>query len=259
MVPVGGNLPGALYQSECPNCGQPPGPGLYGNWLTMSLPYLEGGNVSNACAALNGNWTTDYTAYTNGPSSPGASIIKTFLCPMDYVPQNPVQYNQYYFGANSYFGNAGTYAGPPAAFPGVGPSLDGVLYYNSSVRLLQISQGNGTSNTFLAGERYSKDPDPAESDLLASWRGWGWTDWNSSGDALCDTSWNLNTGFTQMSLYDGTTAALNARKQVFGSGHDGGANFLMCDGSVHFVANNISVVTYVRLSVPNSGKAVSLP
>ena len=100
------------------------------------------------------------------------------------MPQQTIQYNSQYFGVNSYFGNAGTDAGPTT-----GASLNGVLYYNSSKRIGDIT--DGTSNTFLAGERYSKDPNVMDSDL-ASWRGWAWTDWNSTGDVLCDTSWPMN-------------------------------------------------------------------
>ena len=259
MVPINATIAGGLSQTECPECAQPPGPGQFGNWMTLILPYVEQGGVNAACVALNGNWTMDYTSYTGSQTSPGATIIPTFMCPSDYIPQNPVQYQGYYFGVNSYFGNAGTYAGPPASFPGSPPSLDGVLYYNSSVRLTSLNAG--TTNCFLAGERYSYDADPAESDYnLASWRGWSWTDWNSSGDVLCDTSWNPNTSFTTQSLSNGSTAALNSRKQTFGSGHTGGTNFVMCDGSVHFVLNNINPTTYVRLSIGVGNKyAVSLP
>jgi prepilin-type processing-associated H-X9-DG protein len=53
----------------------------------------------------------------------------------------------------------------------------------------------------------------------------------------------------------------DARKCNFGSGHPGGANFVMCDGSVHFLSLTTlsSIVTYQRLSVPNDGNVASLP
>jgi prepilin-type processing-associated H-X9-DG protein len=69
----------------------------------------------------------------------------------------------------------------------------------------------------------------------------------------------MNTKWATIAQTNGAQAATNARKQVFGSGHVGGANFLMCDGSVHFVTSNIALVTFVRLSVPNDTHPVELP
>jgi prepilin-type N-terminal cleavage/methylation domain-containing protein/prepilin-type processing-associated H-X9-DG protein len=246
MIPVGGNLPGSLFTSECPTCPEPPGPGLFGNWLMMILPYMEQTSLYQQCGSQSNKFNMDYTAYTLGPNSTGASVIKTYICPADYVPQTTVQYQAYFFGVNSYFGNAGSFAGPVSEAP---PSLDGVLSYHTKVSILDIT--DGTSNTFLAGERYSYDPNVAAANLT-DWRGWAWTDWNSSGDHLGDTNWPMNSTFARINN-------VGERKQVFGSGHDNGANFLMSDGSVRFINQNISFVTYVRLSIRNDGIVVELP
>ena len=256
MVAIGYSPAGSLYPTECPSCSQPPGPGLFGNWLLSILPFMEQQDIFAGVLQQSSNFNNDYTTYTLGPNSVGASVVKSYICPSDYVPLNPVQYESYYFGANSYFGNAGSYAGPPAAFPGAPPSLDGVLFYNSTIRIRDIT--DGTTNCFLAGERYSQDPNVTDY-YLASWRGWGWTDWNSCGDVLCDTAWPMNTAWGKIAGIDGSSAATNARKQVFGSGHINGANFLLCDASVHFVANGINFGTYVLLSIPNDGVVVNLP
>jgi prepilin-type N-terminal cleavage/methylation domain-containing protein/prepilin-type processing-associated H-X9-DG protein len=244
MIPVGGNAPGSLFTSDCPMCSQPPGPGLFGNWLTLVLPFVEQQNLYTQCGNMSNNFNQYEAAYTTGSTSPGATPVKTFICPSDYVPQQTIQYNSQYFGVNSYFGNAGTDAGPTT-----GASLNGVLFYNSSKRIADIT--DGTSSTFLAGERYSHDPNVTDANL-ANWRGWAWTDWNSTGDVLCDTSWVLNSTYAQI-------ASVDARKQVFGSGHTNGANFLLCDGSIHFVNNGLSIVLYQRLSVPNDGHVADLP
>jgi prepilin-type N-terminal cleavage/methylation domain-containing protein/prepilin-type processing-associated H-X9-DG protein len=246
MVPVGGSLPGSLYVSECPKCSQPPGPGLFGNWLMLILPYMEQDSLYAQCGSQSNNFNVDYTAYTLGPSSTGASVVKSYICPMDFVPKPTVQYGAYYFGVNSYFGNAGSFAGPVTEAP---PSLDGVLFHNSHVSIRDIT--DGSSCTFLAGERYSRDPGVPDAEL-SDWRGWAWTDWNSSGDHLGDTSWPMNSMVAQ-------TRNVNERKQVFGSGHGNGANFLICDGSVTFINQSIALVTYVRLSVRDDGHVVALP
>jgi prepilin-type N-terminal cleavage/methylation domain-containing protein/prepilin-type processing-associated H-X9-DG protein len=246
MVPVGGDSADQIYRSECPKCDQPPGPGLYGNWLLIILPYMEQDNLYAQVGSLSNSYSMDFRAYTMGPNSPGATVVKSYICPADYVPKYTVQYSSFYFGVNSYFGNAGSFAGPISEGP---PSLDGVLFHNSSVRMDQIR--DGTSNVFLAGERYSYDPNVPASDKLDDWRGWAWTDWNSSGDVLGDTGWPLN------SMFGHPVTSAGERKQVFGSGHPGGgANFLLCDGSVHFVSNNIALVTYVRFSVRADGHPV---
>jgi prepilin-type N-terminal cleavage/methylation domain-containing protein/prepilin-type processing-associated H-X9-DG protein len=246
MIPVGGTLPGSLFTSECPKCTQPPGPGLFGNWLMMILPYMEQDSLYQQCGNQSNGFMVDYTAYTLGPNSMGANVVKSYICPMDYAPKHIVQYGPYYFGVNSYFGNAGSYAGPVTAAP---PSLDGVLYHNSSVSINGIT--DGSSHTFLAGERYSFDRGVSDPNL-SDWRGWAWTDWNSSGDHLGDTSWPLNSTYAKI-------GNVNERKQVFGSGHTNGANFVMCDGSVLFINNSIALVTYVRLAVRNDGHYVELP
>ena len=230
---------GAILPSSCPRCPQPPILGKWGSWLTWILPYVEQDNLYKELN-LNGR---EY-GYSLGPNSPGATVVKTYICPSDYVPLTTIQYGTYYFGVNSYFGNAGTKAWPVSV-----ASLNGVLYYNSAVRIADIT--DGTSNTLLAGERYSKDRHVSDTEL-ADWRGWAWTNYNSGGDHLGDTSWPMNSPASMIGV--------DARKCNFGSGHSGGANFVLCDGSVHFLttAGVSGIVNYQRLSVPNDGNPVTL-
>jgi prepilin-type N-terminal cleavage/methylation domain-containing protein/prepilin-type processing-associated H-X9-DG protein len=232
-VPIG-SANGAVSPSSCPRCSQPPEPGIWGSWLTMILPYIEQDNLYRQLN-LNGR---EY-GYCLGPNSPGATVVKPYMCPSDYIPLTTIQYGVYYFGVNSYFGNAGT-----RAWHVSGASLNGVLYYNSSVRIMDIT--DGTTNTLLAGERYSRDPAVADADL-SDWRGWAWTNYNSGGDHLADTSAPINS--------PASVITVDGRKCNFSSGHTGGANFVLCDGSVRFLTATsvVGIVNYQRLSVPNDG------
>jgi prepilin-type processing-associated H-X9-DG protein len=206
----------------------------------MIEPFVEQDNVYQSVLVKSQNLTVRDYSYCTSPTDTGASIVPIYVCPSDYVPAKVIQYTIYYFGINSYFANAGTKAWPVAA-----ASLNGVLYYNSSTTFARIT--DGTSNTLLAGERYSRDlafPD------LPNRRGWAWTNYNSGQDSLADTSWPINS--------KASSIGPDARSNNFGSGHTGGANFVLCDGSVRFIKDTISIVSLQRLSVPDDGNVVTI-
>src|SRR4029077_1159496 len=76
-----------------------------------------------------------------------------------------------YFGANTYVGNAGVYGWDTS-------SLDqtGIFYINSSVKMTEIS--DGTSNTFMFGERQRVDPNfdvVYGANYFEQHSGWAWT------------------------------------------------------------------------------------
>jgi prepilin-type N-terminal cleavage/methylation domain-containing protein/prepilin-type processing-associated H-X9-DG protein len=241
MVPVGTGQSGSIFPGTCPRCPQAPIPNSFASWLTMIEPFVEQDNVYQSVLAKSQNLTMRDYSYCTSPTDTGASIVPIYICPSDYVPAKVIQYTIYYFGINSYFANAGTKAWPVA-----NASLNGVLYYNSTTTFARII--DGTSNTLLAGERYSLDlayPD------LPNRRGWAWTNYNSGQDSLGDTSWSINSNAGIIGQDD--------RTNNFGSAHSGGgANFVMCDGSVRFIRASISIVTLQRLSVPDDGHPVSI-
>jgi len=246
QVPVGTGQAGALFKGEGPLIPQSPVPNTFGNWLIAILPYVEQGNAYQTILSESNNLTRDYTSYCKSETDVGATVIKTYICPSDYTPPSKqTQYLNFYFGVNSYFGNAGTSAWPPAA-----AQCNGVLFYNSSIRIADIT--DGTSQCLFVGERYSFDPNVPDANL-DQWRGWGWTDWNSGADVLCDTQYTMNTQLSQM-----PACGVNCRKTNFGSNHTNGMNFLLCDGSVQYLTNTISIVTWQRASVPNDGHPIAL-
>jgi prepilin-type N-terminal cleavage/methylation domain-containing protein len=238
MAAVGSGS-GSIQRSSCPRCAQPPLLGKWGSWLTWILPYMEQSSLYNRLN-LNGR---EYN-YCEGPNSWGATVVPTYICPSDHVPKEVIQYGAYYFGVNSYFANAGTKAWPVSV-----ASLNGVMFYNSAVRIGHIR--DGTSNTLLAGERYSQDPG-LDDTQLADVRGWAWTNYNSGEDHLGDTAWPINSLAARIGV--------TARRNNFGSGHIDGANFVLCDGSVRFFTTEFTaqIVNWQRLSVPSDGNPVTL-
>jgi prepilin-type N-terminal cleavage/methylation domain-containing protein/prepilin-type processing-associated H-X9-DG protein len=239
-VPIS-NQSGAVFPSSCPDGGCPPQPiaGKWGSWLTWAMPHMELASLFDKLDLSQREY-----AYSVGADSLGATFVPTFVCPSDVVDQTFMRYNQYYFGVNSYFANAGTKAWPISA-----ATFDGVMFYNSKTAARQIT--DGLSNTLLLGERHSFDPNWILNPPLTDYRGWAWTNYNSGQDNLGDTAWPINSSSRAV----GPTA----RKTNFGSAHPGGANFAMCDGSVQFLTLESAgeLATLQRLSMREDGEVIS--
>ena len=243
-LPVGDENGAIFLSTKCLNgeaqkCPPQAIPGKWGSWLTWILPYME---ESALYSNLDLN-QRDY-AYCLGANSYGATVIPTYICPSDELEKRVMVFSGYYFGMNSYFGNAGTKAWPVAV-----ATFNGVLFYNSKVKISKIT--DGASHTFLAGERFSRDPTLSASSQLVDFRGWAWANYNSGQDNLGDTAWPINS--------TSTVTGANDRKTNFGSGHPSGANFAYCDGSVQFLTLESSgdLVTLQRLSMRADGEVIS--
>lgn len=113
--------------------------------------------------------------------------------------------------------------------PGDGVThTNGMFWRNSSVRIASVT--DGTSNTFIVGERSAKSG-------AGIWPGVQSNQFTSDVVTSCGPGNELNAGFDSFSSF-----------------HDGGANFSFCDGAVRFLSDKIDGKVYRALSTRAGGE-----
>jgi prepilin-type N-terminal cleavage/methylation domain-containing protein/prepilin-type processing-associated H-X9-DG protein len=222
------------------------------DWKVELLPYIEQNNLQ---------W--DYKDHRNnvagGRNATTAQVIKPLLCPSDPLP-TLVYYLQTgapemlgFYAMSSYNGNAGK-----RSYPDWAMTRDGIFFIDSHIRLRDVN--DGSSNTLLFGERYHRD---AEYDRISpfgysigAWGMWGKVHSPAfMGTHMLSTPVPINYQLPR----SGGQAHIDDRLCAFGSGHPGGANFALADGSVRFLSDQTNLTTLQALSTRAGGETVDVP
>jgi prepilin-type N-terminal cleavage/methylation domain-containing protein len=233
-------------------------------WEEALFPYIEQDNLFKQLVLNQQNQYGIYadSQYFNciGPTSPGATPVKTLLCPADPLPNRGVTTytgdngTVYYFAQTSYGGNAGSVS---VYWPNA--TRDGIFYLNSNVHIADVS--DGLSNTILFGERYHRDPvfDFLSGGSITTYGGWAWANVYSMEDQTLSAQAPINYLIPAGVTADPTYYYQNTRLGAFGSGHTNGANFALGDGSVHFLSTSTPQLVLQQLCTRAGGEVVTLP
>ena len=234
------------------------------SWMGHLLPFIEQTALAQKVEAA---FASQGTAGRYAQGAPHreiyGTVIPTFKCPSD--TRQYVTFHQLLLGQvalTGYLGVNGTNL----------RTEDGVLYWNSAVRLADIT--NGLSSTLLAGER------PPNYNLDFGWWYNGTGQWDNSLNptqmhhsgscavtlGLAEINIKGNGGSSPALLHcpDGPYAfgpgsIDNACDQFhFWSLHAGGSNFLLCDGSVHFYGYAAAPVL-TAMATRAGGESVEVP
>jgi prepilin-type N-terminal cleavage/methylation domain-containing protein/prepilin-type processing-associated H-X9-DG protein len=225
--------------------------------LVALLPFYEQGPIYNAYNSqvhYAGNDSTSSANYTLSGIGVG-----TIWCPSDPSIVGAT-YDLYYWDLSdgrkfnmkytSYKGNAGTYAAPgrydspyytncACPFSQMQSQGNGVFNYYSKTSLASIT--DGTSNTLMFGEaawgRLGAGRDSEQQE-------WQWWTSGNYGDSLFLSLFPAN---PQRRVGDfGNITGINTSIYVLAASsfHPGGVNFGMCDGSVRFIKDSISIAPF---------------
>jgi prepilin-type N-terminal cleavage/methylation domain-containing protein len=255
----------------------------HATWLVLIMPFLEQENLSRL-------WTFSQY-YSSATNAPGRQFqVKTYYCPSRRSPSDSLVSVQEdvrpgdttpppdftgpftdsrFFGTNNPPGALGDYAGsvgsctayPPTSTSVIwsglnanGALIQGVLNtdgsFRSQTRLDSIT--DGTSNTFLAGEKHVP---------------LGMFGRAKVGDgSIYNGVWTIYSGrlagpedLLAQSPRD-VTPSLNGDAfygRRFGSYHTGICQFVFCDGSVKAIRNTIDGANLRRLAVRNDGEVIT--
>jgi prepilin-type N-terminal cleavage/methylation domain-containing protein len=228
-------------------------------WSSMILPYIDQGplytQLMSECAGR-----SDFSFNAKG------TLVKTaiaaFACPSDtmaamndqranVVVSDPGTTNAV-MGKSNYPAVAGAKNAPTGGtnYATVASNLgqtDGMFWVNSNCSMRNVT--DGTSNTLMVGERDGSNGSNNSYRKAAIWPG-------------CEAAIYMD---GCMGSTDGTdtTMLINSRSNntqgtwhSFGSKHVGGCHFVLADGSVRFISENISSYTYTALGTKASGEVV---
>ena len=232
------------------------GPGYA--WSFAILPFIDKGNVFNAI-------DTDIDAHD--PSNLDVALtakLNSFLCPSDDAPDT----FEVTDGTDTFELPSSNYAG----ILGYGSvtmnagDCTGVFYRNSSIRIRDIQ--DGTSNTICIGERRAnhdfRDPDP-DADANTTWYAAIPNATRNAGMAMMpmmtEASGSLLLGHVGQPAMMGMMQMHSTPNQTnhivhFSSRHTGGVHFVLCDGSVHFMNENVNYDTFRNLGERADGNVL---
>jgi prepilin-type N-terminal cleavage/methylation domain-containing protein/prepilin-type processing-associated H-X9-DG protein len=236
------------------------GPGW--GWLTVLLPGVEQGNLYNSLNINRVCWDAANTTSVQFaplvylcPSANNPSLTVGIMDPNQNLWQNAV------FGRANYVHNVGmndVWSAPATVnYDDPVTGANGPMYRNSHVTFAAVT--DGLSNTIAAGERtpFLSDsvwPGVVPGSAHFSYGQFANDDWDGPGSYVASNS--------GPSIYE-APAIIHPPNSPVGdtdemySLHPGGANILLCDGSVRVVKASIFLSTWATLSSRCGGEVTS--
>ena len=206
--------------------------GYHMSWAVQILPYLEHQNVFR---------TIDFSVGAYDPKNAKARglVIATFVCPSDFRSAN----DNHNVAATSFAGVQHDEEAP------IDHGNHGAFVLNLAVPMDSVT--DGSSHTLFVGEKA----------LLTDELGWisgTRATLRNAGEKINLNLTALRHQFPLQATSSGTGVPITTEYVGgFSSHHTGGAHFMLGDGSIRFISENIEQATYRRLANRSDGEPVS--
>ena len=214
----------------------------YWSWSTFILPYVEQEGIYDGLSL-----SATYWSNTPGDTNTllAKTIVEAYLCPSDVqyqeriwvsgTPASPQAGPANMAGVTDSvdWTENNPNAGSPVGYPKVFPRNDGIFGWAKACTASNVA--DGLSNTLMVGGTTGAGKN--------SYLGEFWVAWN-----LLDTAEGINGPYT---VPGNSSYVPPTYPSGFSSYHPGGCNFLMADGSVVFLSQNISSDVLKALTTRN--------
>lgn len=216
-------------------------------WTVMILPFLDQVNLYNQFNMQQEftTWAQIYPGSTQNHAAWRTTAPSVYKCPSDPVSGLEAVSGNY----RGVQGGGDTYCGTDQRRF----ATNGILYVNSKIGFRDIT--DGSSQVLLVGESHYNTTTANSTNTYH----FGWAS-ASNLNASNRHSGNLTVaygGINSAPENPATTDPRNSQSHHFGSFHVGGAHFLLADGSVHFLSQNMDTPTFKSLGIRNDSLPVS--
>ncbi|MFI4851665.1 MAG: DUF1559 domain-containing protein [Gimesia chilikensis] len=220
----------------------------------MLLPFMDQANISELI-----DFNLPITDSSNAPAR--SSTVTAYLCPSDTTPQRisayPSSLNINDLAACSYIGSLG--GADPTNTSGYTAMYEqqpfnGMFHRNSAVRMHDIT--DGSSNTIGIGERQSAFvPNGWAGVIPTAQTVFSQQVATQRGQAVGDTARPAIT-MALVHVRSGGPNSPTGSPGGYNSPHVGGAHFLLMDGSVRMIGENVDINVFRRLAARNDGQVI---
>lgn len=221
------------------------------SWTVMILPYIE---ETALYLKFDTGGFFDYRASTNTVAN---RPLQRRPMPKFWCPSSDLSGSGYI--GNHYYGISGGGASPQCSSSGGYSNFTGgTMFINSSIGMKHLT--DGTTNIFLVGEQSANShfDNPNYTGIeIGTGIPWGGTARGDDGtngfhSNLAGTQYAINSHRKQ-ALPPTSAHRWAVMTRTFDSLHTGGCHFLMADGSVHFVSENMNLDVYRTIGIRDDG------